>query len=113
MSAHTRLRGNDPGYRPTPDEIREAYGQQCRAAAEPHMREIEAVADALSVFWDFGEYEVTEFDVAAAAEVSAWLQTMPAHLKARVQQHIADDRKRWRTLAPLTVLGRHFQGAEA
>ena len=97
----------------SPDAMKEAEALACYAAAEQHLREIEAVATALSIFWDHYEDRFSADDATDAAAVSEWLATMPDHLKSRVIQHIADDRRKLTPLNALVVMGRRFAGEAA
>jgi hypothetical protein len=109
----TRLRGNDPsGYVLSGPEAHEARALSTREEAEPFLTEIEQVSYALGLFWDHGPLDVGDDELAAAREMAAFLQTMPANLKRRIHWHIADERRKSRPLLPLTVLGKTFPGSE-
>jgi hypothetical protein len=101
-----------PSYRASDDAMREAEAEAIAEEARPFTDEIETVADALGAFWDFGLYDMTEDDLEAAREMSAWLHTMPENLRQRVLGYVAADRRKRKPTRAITVLGRQFGGYE-
>lgn len=84
-----------------------ASAQTCTA-----LEQIEAIATALTAFWDH-DPEALEMDECAIQDMAEWLQTMPEPLREMVVQQVARDRRRHGQHDTLVMFGRRFEGRVA